>query len=118
MSMLRHMRDTQDTRSVLLLYANPAQDQIVFGEELAEIQKGRHPFLKVVHVLSRPNEGWTGETGHVDREKIERFCGDDLRTKVFYVCGPPPMLKAVIASLESLGVADRQIRIEIFSFLD
>lgn len=118
MSMLRHMRDTRDSRSVLLFYANPAEDRIVFHEELTEIENGRHPLLKVVHVLSRPKEGWTGEKGHVDREKIERFCGADLKGKAFYLCGPPTMLKAVITNLRGMDVADRQIREEIFSFLD
>ena len=118
MSMLRHMRDTEDTRSVLLLYANKKEDRIVFRKELSEIESGEYPRLEVVHVLSRPDEGWQGETGHVDREKIERLCGKDLGEKVFYVCGLPPMLKAVISALEDLQVPEERIRMEIFSFLD
>ncbi|MFZ7110665.1 MAG: ferric reductase-like transmembrane domain-containing protein [Desulfatiglandales bacterium] len=118
MSMLRHMRDTRDSRAVLLFYANPDEDRIVFHQELMEIEKGGHPLLKVVHVLSRPGEDWSGERGHVDREKIKRFCGRNLHTKTFYICGPRPMLKAVTRALRDLGVADRQIREEIFSFLD
>ncbi|MBI4772687.1 MAG: ferric reductase-like transmembrane domain-containing protein [Deltaproteobacteria bacterium] len=118
MSMLRHMRDTQDTRSVLLVYANREKSRIVFRKELSEIEAGGHPRLKVVHVLSRPNEGWQGETGHVDGEKIERLCGEDLGEKTFYVCGPPPMLKAVVAALKNMHVRDKRIRVEIFSFLE
>jgi len=118
MSMLRHMRDTRDERPVLLLYGNPSRDRIVFREELAELEKGSHPALRVVHVLSRAGEGWSGETGHVDREKIEKFCGGDLKGKAFYVCGPPPLLKSVIDGLREGGVEDRSIRMEIFSFLD
>jgi len=118
MSMLRHMRDMEDNRSVLLLYANPVEDHIIFREELASIENGQYPLLKVVHVLSKPDDSWTGERGHIDREKIERFCGSKLGEKVFYVCGPQGMRKSVIASLRDLGVADKQIRVEIFSFLD
>jgi predicted ferric reductase len=118
MSMLRHMRDTRDTRSVLLFYANPDENQIVFRDEINTIQDSQAPSLKVIHVLSHPAESWTGETGHVDKEKIRRFCGDNLKERVFYVCGPPPMIKAVIEDLKSLGVTDKQIRLEIFSFLD
>lgn len=118
MSMLRHMRDRRDTRSVLLLYANKKEQRIVFRDELCEIEKGKFPRLKVIHVLSDPEEGWTGETGRVNPEKIQRFCGKDLSGKIFYVCGPPGMIKTVIAGLENLGVPDRRIRLEIFSFLD
>jgi ferredoxin-NADP reductase len=118
MSMLRHMRDTGDSRSVLLLYANRNQGRIVFRKELSEIEAGEHPRLNVTHVLSRPDEGWQGETGHVDREKIEKACGKEMHKKVFYVCGPPPMLKGILAALKELGVPDKRIRVEIFSFLD
>ncbi|MCK9275415.1 MAG: ferric reductase-like transmembrane domain-containing protein, partial [Syntrophales bacterium] len=51
MSMLRHMRDTRDTRSVLLLYANSDRDHIVFMQELDQIEKNGRPSLKIVHVL-------------------------------------------------------------------
>ena len=118
MSMLRHMRDTQDTHSVLLLYANKQEAQIAFRKELSDIEAGAYPRLKVVHVLSSPAESWQGEAGHVDREKIERLCGENLSGKVFYVCGPPPMLKALIAALKTMHVPDQRIRVEIFSFLE
>jgi predicted ferric reductase len=118
MSMLRHMRDTKDSRSVLLLFANKNESRIVFRRELSEIERGGFPRLKVVHVLSRPDEGWEGETGYVDREKIERLCRSDLSGKVFYVCGPPPMRKAVLADLKNMHVPDKRIRVEIFSFLE
>jgi len=118
MSMLRHMRDRRDTRSVLLLYANKKEQRIVFRDELCQIEAGKFPRLKVVHVLSDPQAGWTGETGRVNPEKIQRFCGKDLGGKTFYVCGPPGMLKAIIGGLKDLDVPDRRIRVEIFSFLD
>lgn len=118
MAMLRHMRDIEDTRSVVLLYANRKEDQIVFRQELEEIATGKQPNLTLVHVLSRPGEGWTGETGHLDREKIEKYCGQNLNGKTFYVCGPTKLAKMLIRTLEDMGVPDKQIRQEIFTFLD
>ena len=120
MSMLRHMRDTEENRSVLLLYANPEADKIIFRQELEDMEKSRYPALKVVHVLEKADSDWTGETGRVDREKIGRLCGqgEDLKEKVFYICGPRQMRDSVIKDLTSLGVSDKQMRTEIFSFLD
>jgi len=118
MSMLRYMRDTGDTRFVLLLYANRKQSQIVFRDELDEIAKGKHPDLTLVHVLSRPGDKWNGETGHLNRKKIEKYCGTDLGGKSFYVCGPLKMADALISTLQDMGVPQRKIRREIFSFLD
>lgn len=118
MSMLRHMRDTADNRSVVLLYANPEADKIVFRQELADLENSLYPRLTVAHVLERPSGDRTVESGYIDREKIERNCTGDLRKKAFYVCGPKQMRDAVIRDLKDLGVADGRIRMEIFSFLD
>ncbi|MFW6055596.1 MAG: ferric reductase-like transmembrane domain-containing protein [Thermodesulfobacteriota bacterium] len=118
MAMLRHMRDTRDTRSVVLLYANRREDQIVFREELKEIVSRDYPNLTLVFVLSRPGEHWTGEVGHVDRKRIEKYCGRDLTGKTFYVCGPQKMALGLIKTLRNMGVPDKRIRREIFSFLD
>ncbi len=118
MSMLRHMRDVEDGRTVILVYANKKENQIVFRQELSDIENGKHPQLKIIHVLSDPDDDWEGETGLIDREKIERLTGELPGKKVFYVCGPPPMLNAVISTLKDLRVPDAGIRAEIFSFLD
>lgn len=118
MSMLRSMRDRAEDCRVLLIYGNQQESSIIFREELAAIESGPHPQLKVTHMLSHPGEDWTGETGYIDREKIERLVGTDLSGKTFYVCGPPAMNEAAIANLKALGVEDRRIRTEIFSLVD
>jgi len=117
MGMLRHMRDTKAALPVLLLYANKDEGEICFKKELAAIEKGRYPKLKVVHCLSSPATGWKGETGRIDRERIEQYCGKDIGKKAFYICGPPGLLEATIATLRALGVPDGRMHIEIFSFL-
>ena len=118
MSMLRYMRDTDDDRSVALLYGNRTEKDIVFRRELEEMAAGKRPDLTVVHVLSGAGTDWTGETGHVDRERIEKYCGADLSKKIFYVCGPQKMAEGLIKTLLEMGVSKAQIRQEIFSFLN
>jgi predicted ferric reductase len=113
MSMLRHMRDTGALKRVLLLYANKTPGDILFGEELRAMQGGDRPHLEVVDILSQPGEGWTGETGRIDREKIAQLCGV-LEGRTFYVCGPPGLMDTAISGLKSLGVLDSRIRFESF----
>jgi len=118
MSMLRYMRDKREALQVTLLYGNPNQESIVFREELEEIQNKEYPSLKVVHVLSNPIKEWGGEKGYIDRDTIEKYCGSDLSNKGFYVVGPPMLIKNSIQNLQDMGVKDKQIHMEIFSFLD
>jgi len=118
MSMLRHMRDQEDDRSVLLLYANRREEDIIFRGELAEIEAGGYPQLRVVHVLSRPDQGWNGQTGHVDGDLVLSYCGEKTAGKTFYLCGPPGMVQGLLKALPAMGVPDERIRLEIFSFLN
>ena len=115
MSNLRHLRDTQADRRVLLLYANRTESDIVFREELARMGVGTRPELRVAHVLSKPAEDWQGETGHLDREKLARLAGDRLTTGTFFLCCPPLMLQGLIPILRDLGVAEGRIHFEYFS---
>jgi predicted ferric reductase len=116
-SMLRYMRDTNSTISVVLLYGNRNENEIAFRKELKEIEEGEHPALKVIHVLSNPGESWTGVRGYIDREKIEKFCGD-LKNKGFYISGPKGLIEATIKNFKALEVDDNKVHLEIFSLLD
>jgi len=115
MSMLRHMRDTRADVDVMLLYANRTRQDILFGEELAQIVAGDLPRLKMVHVLSEPEAEWSGERGYVDRARLEKHIGQGVAGKVYYVCGPPPMMKLVVGALGDLGVPAGRIEYERFS---
>ncbi len=114
-SMLRHMRDTQADIDILLIYANRTEADIVFRSELDQIAAGGHPRLKVTHVLSHADGQWKGETGYVDRGTIERVVTDDLPRRMYYVCGPPPMMTQVISALKNLGIPSHRIAYERFS---
>lgn len=115
MSMLRHMRDTRAEKDVILLYGSKTENDIVFRDELAEIESDKHLRLKVVHILSKPGDDWSGETGYVDRGKIERFCDGGLENKAFYICGPPVMLDSILQALSALGVSEERVHYERFA---
>jgi ferredoxin-NADP reductase len=115
MSMLRHMRREGSGHDVLLLYGNVGERDIVFREELANIQAGTAPRLQVVHVLSRAGAEWQGERGRIDAAMIRKYASGDLAARSFYLCGPPPMMAALIASLSAMGVPPRKIRSERFA---
>ncbi|MGB6065537.1 MAG: ferredoxin reductase family protein [Desulfomonilaceae bacterium] len=112
--MLRYMRDTRADLNVILLYANRSEKDIVFRDELAQMEVDGRPALTVVHVLSNPGSDWTGEKGYVDRQKLEQHVGP-VERKAFYVCGPPPMSAKIIETLLLMGVPYNRIRTEIFA---
>jgi predicted ferric reductase len=114
MSMLRSMRDRGEERDVVLFYANRSEEDIAFRKELDSIEALAAPRLRVIHVLEAPGADWRGERGRIDRPMIEQYTGG-LQGKVFYLCGPPPMMNALAAMLIDAGVASRHVRTERFA---
>ena len=115
MSMLRTLRDDQDPRHALLLYANVTAGDVVFREELAEL--GKTIRLDVVHILEEPPEGWKGETGLVTREMLGKYLPDKKHEYTYFICGPEPMMDVVEISLRNLGIDWRRIYTERFEIV-
>ncbi len=113
MSMLRHVCDTQAPQSVLLLYANRTEDDIIFREELAALEGDPAHHLRVIHVLSKPGKGWGGEAGRLDAAKIKKYSGD-IAGKGFYICGPTGLIASAASCLKDMGVPDRHVHFESF----
>jgi Na+-transporting NADH:ubiquinone oxidoreductase subunit NqrF len=59
---------------------------------------------------SRP---WSGETGFIRRELLERHL-PDLLSPIYYFAGPPAMTMAMQSMLSGFGVAEDDMRSEEF----
>ena len=114
-SMLRYMRDSGEWKPTVLLYNNRTQHDIVFREELDHLVSISGCRLKVVHMLSRPHNDWTGEKGHINRDLLFRHVSGNLLTKGYYVCGPPRMSRTAITDLQQIGVSADRIHTEMFA---
>ncbi len=111
MSMMRWLRDTQDPRPAVLLYANRTRRDIIFARELAAMPG----HMKVVHVLSQPDEAWQDPRGRISRELIEEHAGALLPNAHIFLCGPPPMMDSVLQMLKSLNMEKSRIHYEYFT---
>lgn len=115
MSMLRTARARGDPRPLVLIYANKHERQIVFREELAELERDLN--LKVMHVLEHPPDGWTGASGFVTREILARYRLKDGEHVEYFVCGPEPMMDLVEWALRGWGVPLRKLHAERFNIV-
>jgi predicted ferric reductase len=114
-SMLRTLADRGDRRPCLLLYGNPQWDEVIFREELERLRERMD--LTVVHVIDDPPEGWTGESGFIDSDVLERHLCDDPRLERFFLCGPLPMMESVQENLQRRGVRPEHIELEQFDIV-
>ena len=114
MSMIRTLADEGDKRPVILLYGSRDRESITFREELEAIQPRLN--LKVVHVLSDPPPGWTGESGYIDAGVLQRNVPASYAEHEYFLCGPDQMMDAVEKALSGLHVPMSRYHSERYSF--
>jgi len=114
LALLRSMAERGIERKVTFYYGARTRRDLCFGEELARLQE-QLPGLTYVPALSEPSadEGWEGEAGLITDVVARRETL--LRGVDAYVCGPPPMVEAAIATLERLGHSEEHIFYDKFT---
>ena len=120
LSYLRHASRAAPDVGFTLIWANKTTADVIAMNEIQAL--AQPPFLKVVHVLSQVAEGLpeSGEAivyepGRIGVEILEKHVARS--PAAYYLCGPGPMQKAVLAALrEALGVRPREVKRELFFF--
>src|SRR6478609_3628459 len=115
MSMIRTLADRGDQRPLVLLYGSRDWESVTFREEL-EALKSRLA-LTVVHVLSEPPPGWTGEQGRITAEVFRRHLPPPYADHEYFICGPDVMMDAIEAALGEMKVPLAKYHSERYSFV-
>jgi glycine betaine catabolism B len=112
-SMIRYSTDKELKTSIILLYSNRFEGSIPFKNDFDEMQKRNRNF-KVIITITRPGQAWKGLTGRINVEMIKKTV-PDYSERVFYTCGPRPMVDATVAILTETGLPETQINYEYFT---
>lgn len=111
-SMCRYATDSKLETDIVLCYGNKTSEDIVFKQEFDQMEKQNNHF-KIIHTLSREDPNWTGRTGRIDATMITNDL-PDYTQRMFYLCGPPPMMDSLQGFLEELNVPKQKIIVEKF----
>ena len=87
-------------------------------DECSNINKN----LKIIYTITDEAQNqsgtnnWQGEKGRIDKAMLARYFGDsEQNSAVFYICGPPAMIKAMQELLQDLEISSDQIMVEEFT---
>ena len=115
-SMIRYSTDKRLNASIVLLYSNSHENDIVFEDDLESMAK-QNPNLKVVNTITRPGPTWKGLKGRIDREMIVREV-PDYADRIFFTSGPRKMVDSILSLLKDLGIPENRIKQEYFPGYD
>jgi 3-phenylpropionate/trans-cinnamate dioxygenase ferredoxin reductase subunit len=102
-----------DDRPYLLIYASKTWDDITYREELEDLKETLN--LTIVYVLREPPEDWSGETGYVDKDLLDRYIPKRRGTRQYFICAAPRMMDQVERALHDLDVPVTNVHMEHFN---
>ena len=110
MSIARYAHQAAPEVDLTLLYSAGEPSELLFRDELEELE-GQDKTTLCVFTITRPsNVTWGGRTGRIDTEMLRQ--ADAHPGALFYVCGPPPMIQGLLALLGEFGADPLRIKYE------
>ncbi len=104
-SIFRDLNTKNEVSGNILVFANKTKADIILESEFKELLGN-----SFINILSDEEvKGYAH--GMIDEDFLKANI-NDFGTK-FYICGPPPMMDAVLKQLANLGAADNSITLEI-----
>lgn len=105
LSIFRHLHTLNKIAGNKLIFANKTKADIIHEQELKDLLGN-----SFINILS--DEAITGyEHGMITQDFLKENIGSV--DKIFYVCGPPPMMDAIQGYLTNLGVGENAVVVEI-----
>jgi ring-1,2-phenylacetyl-CoA epoxidase subunit PaaE len=116
LSILKTVLSRAPDSTFTLIYANRAVHTIMFREELEDLKNRHMGRLTIIHVLE------TGQdidlfSGRVDQTKCAALFKswiDIASVDTALICGPEPMMLAIVDALKAHGLRADQIKFELF----
>ncbi|NNE53388.1 MAG: 2Fe-2S iron-sulfur cluster binding domain-containing protein [Sulfitobacter sp.] len=117
LSILKTVLAREPRSTFTLVYANRAVNTIMFREELEDLKNRYMGRLTIIHMLES-GQDIDLFTGRVDQEKCAQLFKhwiDISSVDTAFICGPEPMMLAIAESLKTHGLAEDQIKFELFT---
>jgi ferredoxin-NADP reductase len=101
---------------IFLFYSNRRPEDAPFLAELESLERDNPKYRLIASMteMTKSRRSWSGETGFIDQEMLGRYL-KDAASPIYYVAGPPAMVKDLHEMLNKAGMKDDDIREEEFA---
>ncbi|WP_340819512.1 FAD-binding oxidoreductase [Methanolobus sp. WCC4] len=109
-SICKYATDLKLSTDIMLMCSDRTEQDMIFVEEL-EAMKKENPKLTVFNTLTKASDNWAGCRGRICESMVMEEL-PDYAERVFYVCGPPPMVDSMLEMLHKMKIPDSMIHKE------
>jgi ferredoxin-NADP reductase len=101
---------------VFLFYSNRRPEDAAFLADLQSLEKDNPKYKLIASMteMDKSHQPWNGETGLIDQGMLGRYL-KGAASPIYYIAGPPAMVKGLRDMLGKAGMNDSDIRAEEFA---
>lgn len=101
---------------ILLFFSNHRPEDAPFLNELQSLEKtnANYRFIGTMTNMDKSKLPWHGERSVINKEMLDRHL-KDAASPIYYIAGPPGMVKGLHSMLQGAGIDDDEIRTEEFT---
>ncbi|MDY6903871.1 MAG: NADH:ubiquinone reductase (Na(+)-transporting) subunit F [Thermodesulfobacteriota bacterium] len=114
---LHQLKSVGTRRKITFWYGARSLQELFYEDEFSALAEEFENFSFYV-ALSEPlpEDNWEGMTGFIHERLYDRYLKDhpDPAEIEYYLCGPPPMLRALLKTVDDLGVEPEMIAYDEF----
>lgn len=118
LSQIKHVLLSDDTSTYTLFYSNKTASSTMFREELQDLKDRYMGRLRLFYVLTREPVDAELLSGRMNKERcaglLTKFC-QGPKVDAAYLCGPEAMILSCKEALLAHGVAESDVRFELFT---
>ncbi len=114
---LHQLDGIKTSRKISFWYGARSKKEMFYDEIFKDLEKRYDNFTYQVALSNpEPEDNWDGLTGFIHTHLCESYLEthEDPTEIEYYLCGPPPMINAIIEALYDLGVEDDMIFFDKF----
>jgi ferredoxin-NADP reductase len=115
-SMICLAAEEQLRHRIFLFYSNRRPEDAPFLAEIQSLEKD-NPKYKLIASMTEMEKSrlpWSGETGFINQEMLGMYLKNAV-SPIYYIAGPPAMVKSLHEMLNKAGMNDDDIRAEEFA---
>jgi ferredoxin-NADP reductase len=115
-SMAKYATDKALATQIVIFDSNRNMENILYKDEFDTWARENRNLKVIYTVTDEKAEGWQGERGRIDNNMLRRHLTEkQISESIYYVCGPPGMLKAMQGILKEMQIPKDRIKIEEFT---
>jgi ferredoxin-NADP reductase len=113
-SIVFHAAKEKRPHRIFLFYSNRRPEDAPFLAELQSLERDNYKLIASMTEMEKSRRPWSGETDLIDQEMLGRYL-KDAASPIYYIAGPPAVVKGLHEMLNKAGMKDDDIRAEEFA---